>query len=55
MKVDHKRHSTIIKNTQYDTAVFYEKLVHQYNSYKTQNLIIDLTHCKELLLQELKS
>jgi len=54
MKVEQKGHTTIIKNTQSGTAAFYEKLMHEYNSYKSQNLIIDLTHDKALTLKDIK-
>ena len=47
MKVDQKGHTTTIKNTQYKTAEFITKLTHEYNSFKNQNLIIDLSTDKE--------
>jgi hypothetical protein len=55
MKVDHKGHSTIIKNTQYSTADFLTKVTHEYNSFKTQNLILDLSHDKNLTMKDIKS
>ena len=55
MKVDQKGNSTIIKNTQYNTAEFITKLTHEYNTYKDQNLILDLSFDKELKLEDVKS
>lgn len=54
MKVDRKEHSTTIKNTQYKTAEFFQKLNNEYNSYKSQNLIIDLTFDKEISMADIK-
>ena len=54
MKVDKKGHTTTIKNTQYKTAEFYSKLTNEYNSYKTQNLIIDLSFDKKVSLTDIK-
>lgn len=54
MKVEQKGHITIIKNTQCSTAEFYQKLLHEYNSYKAQNLIIDLTHDKAITIKDIK-
>jgi hypothetical protein len=55
MKVDQKGHITTIKNTQYNTAEFLTKLSHEYNSFKTQNLIIDLSNDKEIVMEDVKS
>ena len=54
MKVDHKGHTTTIKNTQGNTAAFYQKLNHEYSSYKSQNLIIDLSEDKTLTMNDIK-
>lgn len=54
MKVDRKEHSTTIKNTQYKTAEFFQKLNNEYNSYKSQNLIIDLTFDREISMADIK-
>lgn len=54
MKVEQKKNSTIIKNTQYKTAEFFQKLNNEYNSYKSQNLIIDLLFDKALTLTDIK-
>ena len=42
MKVEQKGHITIIRNTQGNTADFQAKILHEYNSFKSQNLILDL-------------
>lgn len=54
MKVERKGHTTTIKNTQYNTAEFYQKLSKEYNSYKSQNLIIDLLYDKALTMTDIK-
>lgn len=55
MKVDKKGHTTIIKNTQGNTAEFLIKITHEYPSYKSQNLILDLKHDKIITMQDIKS
>ncbi|MCF6129432.1 ribonuclease Z [Flavobacterium sp. AS60] len=54
MKVEQKGHTTIIRNTQGNTAEFYQKLHHEYNSFKSQNLIVDLSHDKALTMDDIK-
>jgi aspartate/glutamate racemase len=54
MKVERKGHTTTIKNTQYKTAEFYQKLNNEYNSYKSQNLIIDLSFDKAVAMADIK-
>lgn len=54
MKVEQKGHTTTIRNTQCNTAEFYKKLKHEYNSYKSQNLIIDLSFDKAILMADIK-
>lgn len=54
MKVDRKGHTTTIKNTQYKTAEFYQKLNGEYNSYKSNNLIIDLSFDKTIAMADIK-
>ena len=54
MKVDRKGHTTTIKNTQYNTTEFYNKLNNEYNSYKSQNLIIDLSYDKAITMADIK-
>lgn len=54
MKVDQKGHTTTIRNTQYKTAEFFQKLSNEYNNYKSQNLIIDLSFDKEITMADVK-
>ena len=54
MKVEQKGHTTIIRNTQGNTADFQFKIVHEYNSFKSKNLILDLSHDKQLTMQDIK-
>ena len=54
MKVDKKGNSTIIRNTQYKTPEFLDKFSHEYNSFKDQNLVIDLSFDKDLKLSDVK-
>ena len=55
MKVEQRGHTTIIRNTQGNTADFQAKIVHEYNSFKSQNLILDLSHDKDLTMKDIKS
>ncbi|MES2412042.1 MAG: ribonuclease Z [Bacteroidota bacterium] len=54
MKVEQKGHTTTIRNTQGNTAEFYQKLNNEYNSFKSQNLIIDLSHDKAISMPSIK-
>ena len=40
MKVEQKGHITIIKDTQGNFYSFLEKVTHEHNSYKNQNIIL---------------
>ncbi len=55
MKVEQKGHTTIIRNTQGNTAEFQVKIAHEYNSFKSKNLILDLSHDKEIAMHDIKS
>ena len=55
MKVDHKGHTTIIRNTQGSTARFREKVVQEYHSFQKQNLILDLSQDNDLTMEDVKS
>lgn len=55
MKVDHKGHTTIIKDTEGNTNLFLEKVVSQYNVYKDSNLILDISHDKSVDVNSIKS
>lgn len=54
MKVEQKGHTTTIRNTQFNTAEFYQKLNPAYSNYKSQNLIIDLSFDKEITMADIK-
>ena len=54
MKVEQKGHTTTIRNTQCSSAEFFQKLNHEYASYKSQNLIIDLSHDKAITMNDIK-
>lgn len=54
MKVDQKGHTTIIKDTQGDVVSFLEKVTHEHKSFKSQNLILDLSHDASATLKEIK-
>ncbi len=54
MKVEQKGHTTVIKDTESTFDAFLEKLTSQYNSYKSVNLIIDVTHDKSFEMSSLK-
>ena len=54
MKVERKGHTTTVKNTQCKTAEFFQKLNNEYNSFKTQNLIIDLSFDKAIAMADIK-
>lgn len=55
MKVDVKGHTTVIKDTQGDSVAFLEKVTTQHESYKHQNLILDVTHDKTTTIVSIKA
>jgi len=55
MKIVTKGHTTIIKDTEGDAAVFLEKVNTQHTSYLNQNLILDLTHDKSVDVKAIKN
>jgi anti-anti-sigma regulatory factor len=55
MKVEVKGHTTIIKDTESNSAVFLEKLTNQYNSFKATNLILDISHDNSVDIKAIKS
>jgi uncharacterized protein with NRDE domain len=54
MKVEQKGHTVTIKDTESSFDVFLQKLTEQYNSFKSVNLIIDITHDKYFEISNLK-
>ena len=55
MKVEQKGHTTIIKDTNGETAAFLAILTREYNSYKNENLILDLSYDKDLQMEQVKT
>jgi hypothetical protein len=55
MKVDIKGHTTVIKDTEGDSLVFLEKVTNQHESFKHQNLILDLTNDKTTTIASIKA
>lgn len=55
MKVDVKGHTTVIKDTEGDILTFLEKVTNQHESFKHQNLILDLTHDKTTAIASIKT
>jgi hypothetical protein len=55
MKVDLKGHTIVIKDTEGDSLVFLEKVTNQHESFKHQNLILDLTHDKTTTIASVKA
>ncbi|CAM3632284.1 hypothetical protein FLGE108171_07230 [Flavobacterium gelidilacus] len=53
MKVEQKGHTTIIRDTQGNFSSFIEKLSDQFNTYKEQNLILDVTKDENLSINNL--
>lgn len=54
MKVDHKGHTTVIKDTEANTEAFLKKLTDQYNTFKGTNLVLDITHDKSVDIEAIK-
>ncbi|MEC4005582.1 ribonuclease Z [Flavobacterium sp. SUN052] len=55
MKVEQKKHTTTIKDTQGNILNFLEKVTTEHNSFKAQNLILDVTQDKEITLKDIKA
>lgn len=55
MKVDVKGHTTVIKDTKGESISFLEKVINQHESFKHQNLILDLTHDKTITITIIKA
>lgn len=54
MKVEQKGHTSIIKDTQGNFSSFIEKITEQFNTFKNQNLILDVTKDENLKIEDLK-
>jgi hypothetical protein len=55
MKVLVKGHTTVLKDTQGDFQLFLDNITNQHESYKHQNLILDVTHDKSTTIQSIKA
>ena len=53
MKVDKKGHITILKETRGDIIAFIENIANQYTTFKDQNLILDVSHDKNVTLNDI--
>jgi len=53
MKVDQKGHTTIIKDTQNNVVSFVQKVTNEYHAFQSQNLILDISHNKDLDIKDL--
>lgn len=54
MKVDYKGHTTVIKDTQGNILSFIDKVTQEYHNFKSQNIILDVTHDKNVELKQIK-
>ncbi|TGD59844.1 ribonuclease Z [Flavobacterium humi] len=55
MKVEHKGHTTIIRDTESDSGVFLEKVTNQFATFKETNVILDMSHDASLDIKAVKS
>ncbi|SHJ15254.1 ribonuclease Z [Flavobacterium terrae] len=55
MKVDHKGHTTIIKDTEGDSLTFLEKVSNQFQTYKETNVILDISHDTSVDIKSIKN
>ncbi|OYU81797.1 MAG: ribonuclease Z [Flavobacterium sp. BFFFF1] len=53
MKVEKKANTTIIKENEGDFTAFLMKLTHEFKSFETQNLIVDVSNLKGLSVKEI--
>ncbi len=54
MKVEHKGHTITIKDTEGNSTLFLQKVSDQFNSYKENNLILDISHDKSVDIKAIK-
>ena len=54
MKVEQKGHTTTLKDTQGDIQSFLKKVSNEHHSYKSQNVIIDITQDENVTLKDVK-
>ena len=54
MKVEHKEHAVIIKDTLGDSISFLEKLTHEYATFAKHNLVLDISKEHNSTLETIK-
>lgn len=54
MKVEHKDHSIIIRDTQGDVISFLEKITKEYHSFANHNIVLDISKDKNVTIETLK-
>nr|WP_294936772.1 ribonuclease Z [uncultured Flavobacterium sp.] len=55
MKVEHKIHTTILKDTESNISEFIQKVTDQYDTFKDRNLILDVSHDKTANVKAIKA
>jgi hypothetical protein len=55
MKVEQKGHTVTIKDTQGDLVAFLMKVTHEYKSFEKYNIIIDVSHDKDLTIKQINN
>ncbi|KGO87197.1 hypothetical protein [Flavobacterium suncheonense] len=55
MKVEHKEHTTIVKDTEGNILQFLQKVTSQYDALKERNLVLDITKDKSVDIKGIKA
>ena len=55
MKVEHKTHTTIVKDTEGNVSDFLQKVTNQYDEFKERNLILDVSRDKSVDIKGIKT
>ncbi|RYJ44928.1 ribonuclease Z [Flavobacterium beibuense] len=55
MKVEEKGHTVTLKDTQGDVIAFRDKIEGEYNTFKNQNIVIDITQDADVELKDILS
>ncbi len=55
MKVEHKTHTTILKDTEGNVSDFLQKVTNQYDEFKERNLILDVSRDKSVDIKGIKT
>jgi hypothetical protein len=53
MKVEEKGHTIIIKDTQNNLVAFLMKLTHEYKTFQSRNMIIDISNERGLMVKDI--